>query len=125
MSTFTTFRLAALVACLYMLSQVAVMAFDPNAGVVGTGGRVGEASATFDDVMRHKLQINARNSVKALLRDPSRARFDNEFITPRGAVCGFVNAPNAFGGYAGRSPFVVTTDRVMVADGEAYRKHCA
>ena len=47
----------------------------------------------------------ARASVAAALKDPASARFDGLIEKP-GAVCGFVNARNGAGGYAGRLPFV-------------------
>jgi len=43
----------------------------------------------------------ARHAVAATLRDPASARFED--VRARlGAVCGFVNAKNGPGGYAGR-----------------------
>ena len=72
---------------------------------------------------RHRMQVAARDKVRNLLRDPSSAWFDNEVITSTGAVCRFVNAKNAFGGYAGRVPYVVTA-RTVELDGAAYLRPC-
>lgn len=47
------------------------------------------------------------NSVRQELRDPESARFhDVQRNTVTGAVCGFVNAKNAYGGYVGEMPFI-------------------
>lgn len=55
----------------------------------------------------------AKEMVRQNLKDPESARFSDIFgITQAGmeegyAVCGKVNAKNAFGGYAGSQPFSV------------------
>ena len=55
----------------------------------------------------------AQNVVLEVLRDPESARFrgiyGNELAQDKVAVCGEVNAKNAFGGYTGYSPFMVVT----------------
>jgi len=49
----------------------------------------------------------AKSSVTESLRDPESARFrDVRRNTANGAVCGYVNAKNAYGGYVGESPFI-------------------
>ena len=50
----------------------------------------------------------ARAAVKATLRDPGSAQFSEVAAKP-GAVCGWVNARNGFGGYGGRLLFVYVT----------------
>jgi hypothetical protein len=50
----------------------------------------------------------AKGGVLLTLRDPDSARFQSVVYrqSPRGpTVCGFVNAKNGFGGYAGLKPF--------------------
>lgn len=47
----------------------------------------------------------ARAAIANLLKDPTSARFEGIERRP-GAVCGFVNSKNSFGGYTGRKPFV-------------------
>lgn len=52
------------------------------------------------------------------LKDPSSAQFKNlRLVTGEGgeALCGEVNAKNAFGGYTGFKPFVVTEERLQHA----------
>ena len=53
----------------------------------------------------------AKASVRAKLRDPESALFENVRLSPKDplelTVCGTVNAKNGFGGYVGRKPFVV------------------
>jgi hypothetical protein len=54
------------------------------------------------------------------LRDPDSARFSAELLNP-GAVCGLVNARNAFGGYTGFEPWLyeVETGRAfLLTEGE-------
>lgn len=47
----------------------------------------------------------ARAAVLSALKDPSSARFEGEIVYPA-AVCGLVNAKNAYGGYAGSTVFL-------------------
>ena len=47
----------------------------------------------------------ARAGVARNLKDPASARFEELLRTPD-AVCGFVNAKDAMGGYTGQRPFV-------------------
>lgn len=53
--------------------------------------------------------IQNQDLVKRKLRDPDSAQFSGAFVSRRSGspvVCGFVNARNAFGGYAGHQRFV-------------------
>lgn len=61
--------------------------------------------------------------VKDILKDPDSAKFRNEFIARDGAVCGFVNAKNSYGGYGGFKRYIVEPDRVMLdnADDESWK----
>lgn len=68
------------------------------------------------------LEIDARLAVEGQLRDPSSAEFDDVGVY-KGAdgskrVCGFVNAANAFGGMAGRRPFVAGNGTAIIGDPE-------
>ena len=45
--------------------------------------------------------------VRLEMRDPDSAQF-SEVATAPGVACGFVNAKNAYGGYAGKMIFVAT-----------------
>jgi len=50
----------------------------------------------------------AEGVIRGDLRDPESARFrDVRRNTEKGAVCGFVNAKNGYGGYVGEAPFIV------------------
>lgn len=58
----------------------------------------------------------AEDAVRAELREPESAQFEAVHTYPsRNIVCGFVNARNGFGGYAGRSPFVYDNGIVTLA----------
>lgn len=50
------------------------------------------------------LIAKARSAVANSLKDPPSARFDG-VVRKAEAVCGFVNAKNSYGGYAGRTRF--------------------
>ncbi|CAN5191376.1 hypothetical protein BH10PSE11_BH10PSE11_08160 [soil metagenome] len=53
-----------------------------------------------------KLSIaTARAAVLIALKDPSSARFEGDIVYPA-AVCGLVNAKNAYGGYAGSTVYL-------------------
>jgi len=49
---------------------------------------------------------NARASLVGNLRDPSSAQFRNERLTPRGTLCGEINAKNGMGGYIGFRKYI-------------------
>ena len=59
----------------------------------------------------------AHERVKDVLKDAESARFRSEFVARDGAVCGFVNAKNSYGGYGGFKRYIVEPDRVML-DGD-------
>ena len=49
----------------------------------------------------------AENAIREGLRDPESARFrEVKRNTSTGAVCGYLNAKNAYGGYVGEAPFI-------------------
>jgi hypothetical protein len=68
------------------------------------------AEAAQNDVQR------ARAAVRRVLKDPEAARFSREFTSASGAVCGFVNMKNSYGGYGGdkRYLFVLATGESAV-----------
>lgn len=57
----------------------------------------------------------ARAAVLGTLKDPSSARFEGDIVYPTGAVCGLVNAKNAYGGYVGSTVYlyVLATKEVV------------
>lgn len=55
-------------------------------------------------------------AVRAVLVDPSSARFDQVRVTSHFVVCGLVNGRNRFGGYAGRRRFVVLRSGLTTID---------
>lgn len=56
-------------------------------------------------------------SVKKLLKDPSSAQWgDIVYSNKTGAVCGFVNAKNSFGGYTGMKEFVYFAGMASIND---------
>jgi hypothetical protein len=60
---------------------------------------------------------SARERLSLILKDPDSVRFRSEFLGRDGAVCGFFNAKNSYGGYGGFERYIVTADRVIV-DGD-------
>lgn len=49
---------------------------------------------------------SAKNAVLARLKDPESAKFGKVVFREDGVVCGYVNAKNSFGGYAGEKAFI-------------------
>lgn len=77
--------------------------------VVGLAGLVAAGwwvwSGWFSPVAR------ATEQVRALLKDPDSAKFDQVTVHPgKGTVCGYVNAKNGMGGYAGSRAFILFPD---------------
>ena len=71
----------------------------------------GEATAARNDIAsgaKTRLTIRqAEDVVRQGLKDPESARFrDVRRNTATGAVCGYVNAKNSYGGYVGETPFI-------------------
>lgn len=63
----------------------------------------GSKATDYDYIELHKGRI------KALLKDPGSAEFQNTFVSRKlggPVVCGEVNAKNSFGGYTGFQRFV-------------------
>lgn len=81
-----------------------------------------ERAARQEKEANSSLEIDARLAVEAQLRDPASAKFE-EVAVYKGAdgskrVCGFVNAANAFGGMAGRRPFVAGNGSAFIGNPE-------
>ena len=51
-------------------------------------------------------RYKAKESVKSQLKDSDSAKFSGEFNGRGGAICGYVNAKNSFGGYSGNVRYV-------------------
>ena len=49
---------------------------------------------------------SAKTAVLQKLTDPNSAKFGKIVYRPSGVVCGFVNAKNVMGGYAGETAFI-------------------
>ncbi|MEI9572371.1 hypothetical protein ACDY94_21740 [Escherichia coli] len=60
---------------------------------------------------------SAKESVKKSLKDSSSAKFSGEKSGRDGAVCGYVNAKNSFGAYAGDSRYISISGRSLIDDG--------
>ncbi len=72
----------------------------------------------------------AKRIVTERLNDPESAKFGKIVARTNGVVCGYVNAKNAMGGYAGEKGFIVMAGKAWFetdsADfGETWNKHCA
>lgn len=72
---------------------------------------------------------DAKESVKGLLKDSSSADFSGEMIGKGGAVCGYVNAKNSLGAYAGNSRYISTNGQSAIDDGsqsfdDSWKKLC-
>lgn len=63
---------------------------------------------------------SAQQRVVSMLNDPESARFRDVGISPTSnAVCGFVNAKNAYGGYPGFRRFIVTDQLTKIEGNDA------
>lgn len=60
------------------------------------------------------LIAGAHDRVKEVLKDPESARFRSDFVGKDGAVCGFVNSKNSYGGYDGFKRYIVRPDNVLI-----------
>jgi len=62
--------------------------------------------------------IAARNAVTERMKDPESVRF-GEVVNRSGTVCGYVNAKNSFGGYAGDTAFIFeTSSKELLINGQ-------
>lgn len=81
----------------------------------------------------NSVERDAEKRVASELRDPSSAQFRNVRVVDQvdgsQAVCGEVNAKNAYGGYVGFEPFVHVLGVVHIGDDDvesirAESRHC-
>lgn len=63
------------------------------------------------------------NAVREALKDPDSARFYGTKTFPNGNACGYVNAKNSYGGYAGKTPFAYISGRAIL-DFDTYGLAC-
>jgi len=63
-------------------------------------------------------QYAAHNSIRALLKDPDSAMFQDDRVITGGTVCGEVNAKNSLGGYIGFRPYIFSDGQSMIDQGE-------
>lgn len=69
--------------------------------------------------LEREAVASAEAAVRARLRDPASAVFDGGFAAGPTGACGWVNARNGFGGYAGRERYVVAAaGRTAVLEGD-------
>lgn len=67
--------------------------------------------APIHDGMSYTERKSVMDAVRGRLKDPDSARFDGMVVTRSAVsvtVCGYVNARNGFGAYAGRRRFYVS-----------------
>jgi hypothetical protein len=74
------------------------------------------------DQMRERdaiAQAFAETKVRAILKDPDSATFQDELVMNNGLpiVCGRVNARNSFSGLTGFTPFIVIGDAAQTYEG--------
>lgn len=65
----------------------------------------------------YKKIASAKYSVEKQLKDSSSAKFSGAKIGKQGAVCGYVNAKNSFGAYAGDSRYISIAEKSQIDDG--------
>jgi hypothetical protein len=67
------------------------------------------------------LIAQAHERVKDSLKDPDSAKFKSDFAGKDGAVCGFVNAKNSYGGYGGFVRYIATPEHVVMDGDESWK----
>lgn len=105
-----------IVISLFLLGMFYTACTTPHKG--GKGRHAGLVA--HSEKQTSQAERNLLNAVKALLKDPDSAKFDNStlYATYRRiegipypedyTLCGIVNAKNLFGAYTGRQPFIAT-----------------
>ncbi|WP_323117311.1 hypothetical protein [Klebsiella variicola] len=73
--------------------------------------------AKEEDQQKLNNILNAREQIKSSLKDPSSAKFSGEFIGKNGAICGYVNAKNSFGGYTGETRYIFSEHFSAIDEG--------
>lgn len=76
-------------------------------GLIALAGLLAAVPAASADMPNDALKEAIRKEVKNELRDPESARFSWLPMQSTEAYCGYVNARNGFGGYAGKALFMV------------------
>jgi hypothetical protein len=88
-----------------------------------------EKTEAAENEWKQLLISAAKKDVANALRDPESAIFGAVVHSKkRGeAICGTVNAKNAFGGYTGMQPFVITLPggSALINDAAAWNRHCS
>lgn len=78
----------------------------------------GESEAQKEARINANLKILGEKYVKAKLKDPDSAQFQNQFIGIKGAPCGEVNSKNSFGGYTGFKRYISVGDAMTVLESD-------
>jgi hypothetical protein len=89
------------------------------AAVLLTAAFSAQAAAKPKPVAKLNPIAAAHERVKDVLKDPDSARFRNDFAGKGGAVCGFVNAKNSYGGYDGFKRYIVTSEQIVIDTDES------
>lgn len=56
------------------------------------------------------LMDRGMKTIRAMMKDPDAAQFNDVKVGEEGSVCGMVNGKNSYGGYVGYKPFFVLAD---------------
>jgi hypothetical protein len=59
------------------------------------------------EAQRQAKVAELRKPVLGQLKDPASAKFENEFFTQTGVLCGTVNSKNEYGAYVGPRKFLI------------------
>lgn len=79
----------------------------------------GESAAQKEARIQVNMKVTAEGYVRAKLKDPDSAQFQNQFISSKDAACGEVNAKNSFGGYTGFKRYVSAGRDLTVLESDA------
>ncbi|MBB3320901.1 hypothetical protein [Atlantibacter sp. RC6] len=71
----------------------------------------------YNEKQRVLKTMAAKDSVKSSLKDASSAQFSGDFQGKNDSVCGYVNAKNSFGAYAGKTRYVSANGVSSIDDG--------
>lgn len=78
----------------------------------------GESKAQEEARINANLKVLGEKYVKAKLKDPESAVFQNQFIGIKGAPCGEVNAKNSFGGFGGFKRYISAGAELTVLESD-------
>ena len=95
------------------LSAVAVL-------VIGcaTLSACGESQSQKEARIRANIQMMSEEAVRARLKDPESAQFQNQHVSAKGAGCGEVNSKNGFGGYTGFKRYIFAGKNLTVFESD-------